>query len=118
MLGWDFIYSIIFNYPEQGSDLSTIRKKGYITFFTYLQYILPCKKIRKSYTTFINKYPIEKYMKTREELVEWCYRMEKTLRKNCCSFENRCKKIEKYRVSKCKNKSCRKNIFFKYIKND
>lgn len=108
MLGWDFIYSIVFNYPQHSEDLSDVRYNGYIKFFTYLKYLIPCEKIRESYRKYIEKYPIEENMDTRDHLIIWCYNMEKNIRSRCCSFEKRCKRVEKYRVKKCKNKSCRK----------
>jgi hypothetical protein len=108
MLGWDFIYSIIFNYPQYSYELSNVRYNGYIKFFHYLKYVLPCKKIRESYSKYITQQPIENNMEKREDLILWCYNLEKYLKKRCCSFENRCKRIEKYRVNKCSGNSCRK----------
>lgn len=109
IVGWDFLYSIVFNYPDYDFELSDARYNGYITFFTNIQFLLPCEKIRKIYASYINKYPIEKYMKTRKELKRWLYRLEKKINKKCCGYNERCKKIEKYRVDKCINKSCRKS---------
>ena len=34
MVGWNFLYSIIFEFPQYGFDLSQSRYNGYITFFT------------------------------------------------------------------------------------
>lgn len=108
MIGWDFLYSIIFNYPEYDFELSEIRKNGYITFFNKLALFIPNKKLREVYSEYIDKNPIQKYMKTRKNIIKWMYYLEKKIKKGrCCSFENRCKKIEKYRVNKCKNKTCR-----------
>ena len=108
IIGWNFLYSIVFNYPDYGFELSESRRNGYITFFTNLQYLLPCSKIRDIYSSYIGKHPIEKYMKTRKELKRWLYRLEKKINKKCCDYKERCKKIEKYRVQTCVNQSCRK----------
>lgn len=110
IMGWDFLYSIIFDYPQYSFEISKSRYNGYITFFTNLQYLLPCKKVRNIYIDHFEKYPIEDYMKTREEFKKWIYKFERKVRKNCCSsFSKRCKKVLKYKVNKCSNNSCRKD---------
>lgn len=104
IVGWNFLYSVIFNYPEYEFELSEIRKKGYITFFTKLGLFLN----NDIYSSYISQHPISESMETRKDLVKWLYHLEKKIKRNkCCSFENRCKKIEKYRVHKCKDKTCR-----------
>jgi hypothetical protein len=107
-IGWNFLYSIIFEYPQYDFELSKSRHNGYITFFTNLQYLLPCKNTRKIYQSYIKKYPVESYMKTRDLFKKWLYKIEKKIKKKCETYRNRCKEIEQFRVSKCKNKSCRK----------
>ena len=107
MLGWNFLYSIIFEYPQYGFELSKTRYNGYITFFTNLKYLLPCKRVRDEYRKYIEEYPVENYMDTRENFKKWLYKLEKIVKKECSSYGDRCKKIEKHRVNKCKNKSCR-----------
>ncbi len=108
MLGWDFLYSIVFEYPQYSFEISESRFKGYVTFFTNLKYLLPCKRVREEYRNYIEKYPVEEYMTTRDIFKKWLYNLEKNVRKKCSSYSKRCVKIEKYRVKKCKNKSCRK----------
>ncbi len=103
-MGWNFIYSIVFNYDEGISD---IRKKGYLTFFNLLRDVLPNQKSREKYGDYLKKYPIENAMNRRDDMILWMYRLEKTFRSKCCTFEYRCKTIEKYRVNKCKGETCR-----------
>jgi len=107
MVGWDFLYSIIFEYPQYGFELSKTRYNGYITFFTNLKYLLPCKRVRDEYRKYIENYPVENYMDTRDRFKKWLYKLEKSIKKKCSSYGDRCKKIEKHRVKKCENKSCR-----------
>lgn len=107
MVGWNFLYSIVFDYPSYHFEISKSRYNGYITFFTNLKYLLPCKNIRNIYKNYIEKYPVENYMEKRDCLKKWLYNLEKKIRKKCCDYKKRCEKIEKYRVKKCKNKSCR-----------
>jgi len=109
MEGWDFLYAIIFNYPPHDVDISQIRYEAYIKFFTYLQYFLPCESNREIYQSYIHSHPIEEHMKTREELIKWFYGLEKKINKKCCSYKERCKKIENFRVSSCTGNSCRKS---------
>ena len=109
IVGWDFLYSIIFDYPQYSFELSDSRYNGYLTFFTNLQYLLPCKKTRNIYINHSEKYPLEDYMKTRDDFKKWIYKFEKKVKKNCYSFEKRCKKVLKYKVNKCNNNSCRKD---------
>jgi hypothetical protein len=108
MIGWDFLYSIVFEYPSYSFEISKSRYNGYITFFTNLKFILPCKKIRNIYKNYIERYPVENYMSVREDFKKWLYNLEKKIKKNCSDYTSRCKKIEKYRVKKCENNSCRK----------
>jgi hypothetical protein len=103
-MGWNFLYSTVFNYDEGISDT---RKRGYLTFFYLLGKFLPNEKSRERYTDYMSKHPIEKRMTRREDLVKWMYGLERVFRSRCCTFEHRCKKIEKYRVNKCVNKTCR-----------
>lgn len=109
MIGWNFLYSIVFEYPQYSFELSNARYNGYITFFTNLKYILPCKRVRDVYREYIEKYPVENYMETRDLFKRWLYKLEKKVRIKCSSYKDRCDRIEKYRVKKCKNKSCRKD---------
>jgi hypothetical protein len=109
IIGWEFLYSIVFDYPQYSFELSKTRYNGYIIFFTNLQYLLPCKKVRNIYKNHLEKYPIEENMKTRNDFKKWLYKFEQKLRKNFCSFEKRCKQVLKYKINNCNNNSCRKD---------
>lgn len=108
MIGWKFLYSVVFEYPQYDFELSNARYNGYVTFFTNLKYLLPSKKIRDIYREYIEKNPVQDHMNTRESLKKWLYKLEKKLKKKCDKYKERCDKIEKYRVKKCKNNSCKK----------
>lgn len=108
IIGWNFLYSIVFEYPQYDFELSDARYNGYVTFFTNLKYLLPSKKVRETYKEYIEKNPVQDHMKTRESFKKWLYKLEKKLKKRCQKYRERCDKVEKYRVEKCKNKSCRK----------
>jgi hypothetical protein len=101
-MGWNFLYSIIFNYDEGISDT---RKKAYLTFFNHLGNFLPSSN--KKYNEYLSIYPLEKFMDRREDSSKWLYLLEKHLKGRCCEYEYRCKKIEKYRVRQCVGQTCR-----------
>lgn len=110
MVGWDFLYSIVFDYPQYSFEMKNTKYNAYITFFTILKEFLPCKKIRQLYKNYIENNPIENHMETRDDLKKWLYKLEKKINKKCCNYTKRCKKIEKYVVSKCNDKTCRKSL--------
>ena len=103
-MGWKFLYSIIFNYDE---GISITRKKAHVVFFYMLGKVLPNKLSRDKYNEHIRKYPIEKYMSSTKELKKWIYLLEKRFKNKCCSYQHRCKSIEKYKVDKCSGHTCR-----------
>ena len=106
---FDFIYCILFNY---NLEISEIRKKGYLSFFNSLQYILPNEKIKKIYKEYIIKNPLEECLekKSLSELKKWGHQIEKCMKKKCKNFKSLCKKIEKHRVHKCIGETCRKSV--------
>lgn len=108
MIGWNFLYSIVFEYPQYDFELSQSRYNGYVTFFTNLKYLLPSRRVRDEYREYIEKNPVQDNMKTRDDLKKWLYKIEKKIKKKCDKYKERCDKVEIYRVKKCKNKSCRK----------
>jgi hypothetical protein len=108
--GWDFIYSIIFNYPLSYTQIETIRMYNYIIFFRYLGFVIPFKQVRELYNDYMNKNPIYKHLESRIEIKKWSYDLEKYISscidKPCISYIERCKRIEGHRAG-CKRKTCR-----------
>lgn len=108
LVGWHFLYCIIFNYPVSGKDCSERRKRGHITFFNLLADFLPCKRIREKYQKYIVSHPIEECMGSREELIRWLHGLERKIRgERCKPYKVRCEITERCRVEKCKDKTCR-----------
>jgi len=109
IVGWHFLYCMIFNYPEKGTDCSKRRKQAYINFFECLAYLLPCHRIREKYRVYVEKNPISECMGSREELKKWLHRLERKIRgEKCKPYKVRCETVEKCRVSKCDGQTCRK----------
>ena len=107
-IGWDFIYCIAFNYPVLKEDISNVRYHGHITFFNTLPSLLYNKKYDKCKDFFI-KYPIEESLSSREDFTKWVYALENFIKNGkCCTYDKKCKKIEKHRVEKCDGGTCRK----------
>lgn len=115
MPGWDFFYSIIFNFPDNKSDIEYVRLTNYIIFFNLLAEVLPFKNAKVIYRRYIkaNKITIEnidvKYLK------RWFYSFEKsmyyTIKCKCMSYRDRCDRTLKYKVAcgskKDKKPTCR-----------
>lgn len=67
---WVFLHSITFNAPKVIKEPMTTQ---YTSFFTSLQFMLPCKYCRQSYVYFLEKLPIKDYCDTRVGIVYWLY---------------------------------------------
>ena len=65
---WIFLHTITLNYPNN----PTIQdKQNYKNFFINLHHILPCEWCSKNYIHHLQKYPIDNYLNTKKNLVEW-----------------------------------------------
>lgn len=115
--GWDFLYSIAFNYPKTMSEVSFDKMEHYIVFFKLLGEIIPCPKYRKLYAKYTKKYPIETYLICGRDLTKWLYSVncgiDKELKNKSKSFKRVCFVIESHRAKACskknhKGKTCRK----------
>lgn len=115
--GWDFLYSVAFNYPKCKSELSFDKMQHYIIFFKLLGEIIPCTKYRKLFNKYSDKYRIEKYIMCGRDLTKWLYSIncgiDKELKKDSKSFKRVCFVIESHRARACskknhKGKTCRK----------
>lgn len=82
--GWYFIHSLIMNYTPD-------KEKHYIKFFKYLEDIIPNKPLKAIY----KKYPIKKFMKTKEDLLKWSYHVHSKMRNNKSSFKQVCNQFNK-----------------------
>jgi hypothetical protein len=102
MPGWDFLYCILFNYPEKKTDIETERQVNYVVFFNYLPKVLPFPKIKKLLEDHLDKNPIVKYNDSRDNITKWGYMFEKTVSKaiscNCASYNSVENHIELYRA--------------------
>ena len=69
---WDMLLYISYSYPKEPSsyDKSTMRK-----FVDTLRDLLPCQKCRKNFDGHIMKYPLENYLNSPEDLIEWVTRV-------------------------------------------
>ena len=66
--GWIFLHTITLNYPKNPTIYD---KQNYKTFFTSLQNILPCDWCSKNYKLHLKKFPIDKYLNCKKDLVQW-----------------------------------------------
>jgi hypothetical protein len=65
---WKFLHTVTFNYPTNPTNYD---KEVYKNFFKNLGLILPCGICQYNYNIHLDKYPIDKYLSTKEDIVKW-----------------------------------------------
>ena len=107
--GWDFIYCILLNYPE--NDISAKMKLQYTIFFKYLCYVLPNLQIRQLYCTYYNTNSISNGLHDRKALITWFYNIYKYICNihniSVSNYQDTCAKYEYYRAG-CNNGTCKR----------
>ena len=113
--GWNFIYCIYYNYPDNNKDLNELpqeRKTAYVKFLLLLSYVFPFKKIINVIQSVINKYQndLDNIFLSRDKLVKLIYDIESSVKEEtsskCISYNKRCSLISEHKVG-CKNNTCR-----------
>ena len=113
--GWNFIYCIYFNYPDNIKDLHELpkeRKEAYVKFILLLPYVIPFKKIIYAIQYVINNRmkEFDQIFLSRDKLTKLIYEIENSVKEatssNCISYNKRCSLIESHRAG-CKNNTCR-----------
>lgn len=106
--GWLFLHSVTFGYPDEITTENSYRVKHYQDFFNNLGYVLPCKYCRDSYNEYLDKLPVEYFLKSRKDLSRWLYLIHNKVNDKLgvpdCdipTFEEVEEKYEQYRA-KCK----------------
>jgi hypothetical protein len=87
---WTSMFMIATNYPEKIDDSNKEHlslKKHYQSFYTNLKHMLPCRFCRESYIGFLKKLPVEDYLKSRRDIMLWCYRMKDLVNKKLINQE-------------------------------
>jgi len=112
MPGWDFMYSLTFNYCTSVSKFkSKYRANQYKTFYRSLAYVIPFKIIKPFYVNKIKITDFSKVFLTRDGFKKWLYSLEhiikKKIKSTCLNYSSSCKRIESYRVG-CGTKTCRR----------
>ena len=65
---WFFLHSITFSYPDNPSEKEKIY---FYNFFHSVSNILPCTICKNHFNEHLIKYPIEKFLSSRDSLVNW-----------------------------------------------
>lgn len=68
---WTYLHTISFNYPE--TNPTPEHKKHYYELFYNLQFTLPCKFCRETYTIFFKYIDINQYLDDRMGITYWLY---------------------------------------------
>lgn len=110
--GFDFLYSIVFNYIHTRDKMDKKRVIKYKLFFKLLSIIIPFHCLKKIYILHIKTNPINITKNCNQSLKLWLYNLELSYKsyidKSCNCFKNTCINIERYKVG-CKNNTCRKS---------
>jgi hypothetical protein len=99
--GWDFLYSIVYNYdPKQHSPMI------YEQWFNILAEISPCELFK---TTYVSMSPIKNALESDATFQRWFYEFHKNYLNNglnvsCPSFSKVCERYESIKVPSCINK--------------
>ena len=75
---WIFLHSITLNYPNNPTIYD---KQYYKNFFINLHHILPCEWCSKNYIHHLKKYPIDNYLNTKKNLVQWLINVHNEINK-------------------------------------
>jgi hypothetical protein len=93
---WYSLHVITFNYPDNPSIFD---KQNYETFFTSLQYVIPCSICREHYKKNLEKNPIQDHLSDKVSLSKWLVEIHNQvnimLGKPTMSFEEVVKIYEK-----------------------
>lgn len=76
--GWQFLHTITFIYPEYPTFSDKIKMRDMMTSMCY---ILPCKYCRASFSKYMDSLPIDNYLDSREQMIEWLYKMHNKVNK-------------------------------------
>lgn len=102
MPGWNFIYTIMFNYPLVVNQIEYTRYLNYIIFIKYLGKVIPFPIIKNKYLEITSILEYNVILLSRENLTKWFHSTEKEIRLlldcKCTNYSDRCKIIEKYRA--------------------
>lgn len=101
---WTFLHCVTFAYPDNPTPEQI---QGYKSFFTSLQYVLPCIFCRQSYSKFILEPDTlldENVLKTSKTLIRWLYNIhnkvnDKLDTKYEITYEEFYEKYESYRTT-------------------
>lgn len=111
--GWEFLYSIVFNYPVSKKDLDKRRYEQHLIFFLTYPKIIPFRKIQPLLSLNMETKTVNKALHKRSLLKRFLYRLEtkakKHINQKCSSYTLRCVNVEKYRAN-CKKTTCRKKM--------
>jgi len=99
ILGWNFLYSIAFNYADNGlTNCQYSHYNGYFQFFNQFGYMLP-PRLGKLYNSYISKNSIVEALTNRKTLINWMYNLENHLKiSKCPSLDDITNIVESYRA--------------------
>jgi hypothetical protein len=114
---WTYLHTLSFNYPE--TNPTQEQRKNYYDLFYNLQFTLPCKYCRETYTIFFKYIDINQYLDDRMGITFWVFTIHNIvnmkLNKKLANFFDVVKYYENMRANendiKCNYKLCVCNNF-------
>tara|TARA_B100001094_G_scaffold307187_1_gene338676 strand:+ start:1134 stop:1499 length:366 start_codon:yes stop_codon:yes gene_type:complete len=106
---WTLFHTIAFN---QGFDkkIPPKKKKELSQFFNSLQYVLPCKYCRETYSYYLTIMPVENYLSSGKDIVNWTFDVHNMVNvkigKPVSDYKEFVKKYSSIIVNKDKQKAC------------
>lgn len=117
MPGWDFLFSIAFNYPNKPADITEDKRIQHLLFFEKLVDLLPECDYRERLVKYMEKYPVFDALKNRGSIKRWMYKMYKFVHCHSTSgptFNKVCDRYEFFRAGCAKKgfrgRTCRKSL--------
>jgi hypothetical protein len=117
MPGWDFLFSIAFNYPNKPGEITEDKRTQHIIFFEKLIELLPDCDYKEKFASFVGKNPVFPALKNRGALKRWMYRLYKFVHcqsNTSPSFNKVCDRYEFFRAGCAKKgfrgRTCRKSL--------
>lgn len=70
--GWTLMYAIAFAYPKAPTSADA---DGAVSFFRGLGAVLPCKDCRSHFAAYMQQFPIERNVDSRDKLSAWVLKL-------------------------------------------
>lgn len=99
---WAFLFSMIAgSYPVRVNPSNSDHTKmvrAHVAILKSLRYTLPCRLCRESYSRFLRELPIEKYTRSRRDMLYWLYLIHDKVNQKLMKQEQDAYELEKAKL--------------------